>query len=124
MLISSRISWPLVVIVTLTSCHRKLPDSDSSARIKSIMESTHDPIKANGQVKHFDQVSLNSFITKVTFNTAGQVIREEKFDEKGIAGPCATYKYDGRGNILETSLFHMNKPISKTRNKFNSLNLL
>jgi hypothetical protein len=84
------------------------------------MESAHDPVKHNNQVDYVKEPTNDSFITKLSFNESGQVVKEEKFNSKGVLGSSLLRKYDNRGTNYETQLFHLKKLFGRIINKYDS----
>jgi hypothetical protein len=115
----------ICVAIALISCEQK-PKRDeikekSSQRIKSIMESIHDPIENAGALENQLAIREGSSMIKFAFNPKGYLLAKSTFDSKGNLEKKITYKYTAAGDTLETAMLGFNEtPMSKWINKFDS----
>jgi hypothetical protein len=106
------------------SCERKgakkLVIKAPSKKLKSMMESIHDPVEDSEEKYHKTEISENSFIVKSTFNVQGDLLRKEKFNERGNLEWKEVLKYDQNRNNLECVTYHFKEITKRTINKFNA----
>jgi len=123
----TRILLPYLQIIYLglsfISCEPKQKERettvDYSQRIKSIMESVHDPMENVGSSESQPPLKEGSSMIKFVFNRNGTLLSKNTFDSKGNLEAKKTYKYTSAGDTLEAAVFGLNDAlISKWINKF------
>jgi len=111
------------VILIFSSCERKSPEKAtnlSSAQIKSIMESVHDPREGGGKVNYAKEISKDSLISEWVFDKKGNVVNEKKYNSRGALIAQSIYRYDKRDHLIEVKAYHFKNLFRKTINKFDS----
>ncbi len=125
--LSIRICLLFFIGVALFSCQpKKEKATDRSNRIiKSVLESTYDPIGKRDEFEYSSTVSENSFIYQQVFNRKGALQVESRFDSKGNLDSKAVFKYDNNGNNVQLDFYKPDGSIeSKVTSKFDSNNKL
>lgn len=115
----------LVIIfigMMLIACIQKAgenPIEKPSTRIKSIMESVHDPIENGGELESQSTIREGSSMIKFSFSPKGVLLAKSTFDSKGNLEGKTIYKYSAAGDTLETLRYSFNESlISRWINKF------
>ncbi len=120
---------PLICLVFISlSCQKNETkvgaEKLSKKRIKTIMETIHDPIEQDGGVNHTPEISENSFINKTYFDLSGNVLARDQFNSAGIREFRTTFKYNEKGNLIERTGFQFKMLTRRKVNKFNAPNNL
>lgn len=115
------------LIFVFSSCDRKSSEKtvkQSSAQIKSIMESVHEPIEVKGRVDYEKEISRDSLLSQWVFDKAGKIVNEKKFNSRGAVIWQSIYGYDKKNHLIEIKVHHFKELFSRTVNKFDSLDRL
>jgi len=107
----------------LSSCDRKVSErtaKPSSAQIKSIMESVHDPIEEDGKVNYVKEIAQDSVLNRWVFDKKGRIINEEEYNSRGALISQSLYSYNQRGHLIETNVYHYKNLYRKSINKFDA----
>ena len=95
----------------------------TNKRVKSVLESTHDPVGNADTFEYRLDVSEDSFISELLFSVNGVLLKESKFDSNGNLKCKAAFTYDGKGNTLQCDVYASNGSLSSTlKSKFDSVN--
>lgn len=113
---------------TFLSCERNetknLITDQPQRQIRSIIESTHDPIDNTGGLEFRPEISENSFITQSIFKDNGDPINIDRFDARGNLSSRLVHFYDEKENPIETVTYELSGVLGKRVNKFNTSNQL
>lgn len=94
-------------------------------RVKSMLESIHDPVGNANTFECNSEVSEDSFISELLFNSKGVLLKESKFDSDGNLKWRAAFKQDDKDNTIQLNVYTSNGSVlNKTTNKFDSANHL
>lgn len=109
----------------LISCDPKPKEREvvvnHSQRIKTIMESIHDPVENAGTLEHQSTLREGSSMIQFAFAQQGALLAKSTFDSKGNLVGRITYKYTSTGDTLETATYSFSETLlSKWINKFDS----
>jgi hypothetical protein len=119
----------LCTAIAILSCERKVKENLAieelpGKRIKTLMESTHDPIENSGKVEYDTKNSRNSLISKLVFNSNSGLISKSVFNSLGNLESKIIIKYDRNGNTVETDTYGSNGSLLTKRVNDFSLNKL
>lgn len=109
-------------------CERKesniLSSEQSVKKIKSIIESFHDPVEGSGVVEYTPESSEDSFVRQLFFNPQGNLVRTDRFNSYGNLEWSEVLTYNKKGNVIEKTVFQLKKIVSKQKYTYNAMNKL
>ena len=109
----------------ILSCQPKgeRPLDQTNKRVKSVLESIHEPVGNADTFEYRPDVSEDSFISELLFSDKGVLLKESEFDSNGNLKCKAAFTYDGKGNTLQRDVYASNGSlISTLKSKFDSDN--
>ncbi len=116
------------VAIFFCACEQKEEKLNAPAtsvgKIKSLMESVHDPVENGGTVGHRAEISENTYLTKSSFNQNGKITRLEKFNGRGTAVWKEIFSYDHNNNNTVHIIYQFNKVWSRRISTYHNNNQL
>jgi hypothetical protein len=122
----SSLKFLTLVCIALASisCERKITKASqvnqAQKQIKTTMETIHDPIEYEGGVDNNPEISENSFIIKIYFDSKGKVVTKDQFNSSGNREFRTTLKYNEKENLIERITYRFKTVTSRQVNKFNA----
>jgi hypothetical protein len=122
----TRYSILIFVALIALSCDKKIKnESPDSKRIKTILESFHEPISKTGEFDYVAKIAEDTYMFSSLFNEEGVLIQKSRFNSNGNLETKTVYKYDDKGNNIEFVVYNSKGSLlAKTVNKFDSFGKL
>ena len=111
-----------IFLISCEGSRKKTPATEKSdKKIKTIMESIHDPVENAGTLENQSTLSEGSSMIKFAFAQQGALLAKSTFDSNGNLVGRITYKYTVAGDTLETATYSFSETLlSKWVNEFDS----
>jgi hypothetical protein len=108
------------------SCDKKIKsESPASKKIKTILESFHEPINKTGEFDFVAKIADGTYMYSSLFNEEGVLIQKSRFNPNGNLEIKTVYKYDLKGNNIELIVYNSKGSlIARTINEFDSFGKL
>lgn len=118
----------VMIAYLLMACKRNMTvqqeTNSLTPKIKTIIESVHDPIKNSGALEHAPEVAENSITTRTSFNQKGQLVSVYKYNSRGNLESREVFHYDEKGNIIETLQYELKNLKKRKINSYDAKNQL
>jgi hypothetical protein len=117
---------PSILAFIFFACDKKIAkEQPASKKIKSILESFHEPINRTGKFEHVAKIADGTYMYSSLFSREGLLMQKNTFNSSANLETKTEYKYDDKGNNIEISVYNSKGSlIGKTINTFDASNKL